>query len=225
MDETLAALLRAQDQARRLFDRIEELGLIRAGRTESEISEQIFQLGERELKVAKHWHRRIVRAGPNTRLPFSVNPPDRVVTDDDVVSVDLGPVFGNYEADFGRTWVLGSNREKRRLCDDLSIVFHSCRELYRQRPSMTGAELYAQVLASSEQRGWRFGGTHAGHLIGPFPLLPRQRDAAMNRIRPDNIYPMDDPDSEGRPRYWVLEIHLLDPTGEFGGFYEELLTV
>ena len=225
MDETLAALLRAQDQARQLFHRIDELGLICAGQTESTISEQIYQLGERELGVTKHWHRRIVRAGPNTRLPFSVNPPDRVVMNEDVVSVDLGPVFGEYEADFGRTWVVGTDPKKRRLRDDLATVFRDCRDFYRQRPSMSGAELYGYVLASSERSGWRFGGTHAGHLIGPFPLLPRQRDAAMNRIRPDNIYPMNDPDEEGRARYWVLEIHLLDPTGRYGGFYEELLTI
>jgi Xaa-Pro dipeptidase len=34
---------------------------------------------------------------------------------------------------------------------------------------------------------------------------------------------MNLPDVNGQPRHWVLEIHLLDPTGTFGGFYEELL--
>ena len=27
----------------------------------------------------------------------------------------------------------------------------------------------------------------------------------------------------GEPRHWILEVHLLDPTGAFGGFHEELL--
>jgi hypothetical protein len=35
---------------------------------------------------------------------------------------------------------------------------------------------------------------------------------------------MNTPDVDGRPRNWILEIHLLDPTGAFGGFYEDRLT-
>jgi hypothetical protein len=34
---------------------------------------------------------------------------------------------------------------------------------------------------------------------------------------------MNGPADDGQPRHWILEIHLLDPTGMFGGFYEELL--
>jgi hypothetical protein len=49
------------------------------------------------------------------------------------------------------------------------------------------------------------------------------RDDARNRIRPDNAWPMHAPGANGEPRHWVLEVHLLDPTGAFGGFYEELL--
>ena len=53
---------------------------------------------------------------------------------------------------------------------------------------------------------------------------PREeRDHARNRIRPDNEWPMDAPGPNGEPRHWILEVHLLDPTGGFGGFYEELL--
>ena len=34
---------------------------------------------------------------------------------------------------------------------------------------------------------------------------------------------MHAPGPGGEPRHWVLEVHLLDPPGAFGGFYEELL--
>jgi hypothetical protein len=40
---------------------------------------------------------------------------------------------------------------------------------------------------------------------------------------PDNHTPMDALDQHGEPRHWILEIHLLDPTGQFGGFYEDTL--
>ncbi len=32
-------------------------------------------------------------------------------------------------------------------------------------------------------------------------------------------------DPSGRVAHWILEVHLVDPTGRYGGFYEELLTL
>ena len=32
-------------------------------------------------------------------------------------------------------------------------------------------------------------------------------------------------DALGRIRHWILEIHFVDRARQFGGFYEELLTV
>ena len=34
---------------------------------------------------------------------------------------------------------------------------------------------------------------------------------------------MSDLDGLDRQRYWILEIHLAEPDGAFGGFYERLL--
>jgi Xaa-Pro dipeptidase len=220
---TRVELLAAQERADALFHAIEERGLVRAGESESAMSEAIFKLGAEAFGVTQHWHRRVVRVGPNTRLQFRDAAPDRVAGADDIVSLDLGPVFGAYEADFGRTYVLGNDPAKLRLRDDLAVLFDSASAHYRARPSMTGAELYAHVVASSAARGWGFGGSHAGHLVGPFALPRAARDAAVNRIRPDNDRPMNAPDAEGKERHWILEIHLLDPTGAFGGFYEQLL--
>ena len=213
----------AQSRAVSLFDAIRERGLITNGHTESEISEAIRELAAREFGVEAHWHKRLVRSGPNTRLPFRANPPDRMVERDDIVSIDLGPVFGAYEADFGRTFVLGDDPEKLRLRDDLARMFAHGRDFYLARPSMTGAELYEEIVRASAERGWGFGGAHAGHLVDAFPFAFEARAAAKNRIHPDNDVPMSAPDERGRARQWILEIHLLDPTGAFGGFFEELL--
>jgi hypothetical protein len=65
-------------------------------------------------------------------------------------------------------------------------------------------------LKACAARGWGFGGAHAGHLIGRFPIVPAERNAARNRIRPDNHVPMSAPNLDGAPRVWILEIHLLD---------------
>jgi Xaa-Pro dipeptidase len=31
------------------------------------------------------------------------------------------------------------------------------------------------------------------------------------------------PDATGHPCHWILEIHLVEPDGRFGGFFEQLL--
>jgi Xaa-Pro aminopeptidase len=220
---SLAALHAAQARAAALFGRIEEKGIVRPGETEDGISRAIFALAASEFGVEAHWHRRVVRSGPHTRMLFRELPPDRTVGEDDIVSLDLGPVFGALEADYGRTYVLGDDPEKVRLVSDLGAVFRACRELYVESPAITGRDLYAYAGEASKRRGWTFGGVHAGHLIGAFPFSPAERNEARNRIRPDNAWPMHAPGPSGEPRHWILEVHLLDPTGAFGGFYEELL--
>jgi Xaa-Pro aminopeptidase len=220
---TALALHAAQDRAAALFRAIEERHLVRPGETEESVSRAIFDLAASDFGVAKHWHRRVVRAGSHTRMLFRELPPDRRIEEDDIVSLDLGPVFGELEADFGRTYVLGSDAEKLRLASDLAAVFRECRALYLATPGITGRELFEHVGLASTRRGWTFGGVHAGHLIGAFPFSREERDHPRNRIRPDNAWPMDAPGPDGEPRHWILEVHLLDPTGAFGGFYEELL--
>jgi Xaa-Pro aminopeptidase len=220
---TTLALHAAQDRAAALFRAIEEKRLVRPGETEESLSRAIFTLASSDFGVAKHWHRRVVRSGPHTRMLFRELPPDRTVEEDDIVSLDLGPVFGELEADFGRSYVLGNDPEKLRLVSDLADVFCECQELYAATPALTGRELFAYVGLASTRRGWTFGGLHAGHLIGAFPFSREERDHARNRVRPDNEWPMDAPGSNGEPRHWILEVHLLDPTGAFGGFYEQLL--
>ncbi|KAG5956298.1 hypothetical protein E4U58_006675, partial [Claviceps cyperi] len=42
-------------------------------------------------------------------------PPDRMIEEDDILIVDLGPVFEAWEADFGRTFVLGSDAGRLKL--------------------------------------------------------------------------------------------------------------
>jgi Xaa-Pro aminopeptidase len=218
-----ATLLAAQDRAAALFRAIEEKRLVRPGETEESVSRAIYELAASAFGVEKYWHRRVVRSGPHTRMLFRELPPDRAIEEDDIVSLDLGVVFGELEADFGRTYVLGRDPEKRRLAEDLAVVFREGRAVYERSPDTTGRELFDFIGDAAKKRGWTFGGEHAGHLIGAFPFSRQVRDDARNRIRPDNAWPMHAPGPNGEPRHWVLEVHLLDPTGAFGGFYEELL--
>jgi len=218
-----AELERAQAKALKLFEAIERDGLIRAGVSERQVEDEIGELAEREFGVEKHWHRRIVRAGANGITIAGDNPPLRTIAPDDIVYVDLGPVFEAWEADIGKSYVLGDDPDKRRLVADLPRIFERVQATYHRNPGMTGAALYAHAQKEAAEAGWRFGGKIAGHIVSEFAHALIPGDKALNRINPLNPKPMTDPDGKGRARYWILEIHLVAPDRSFGGFYERLL--
>jgi Xaa-Pro dipeptidase len=224
-DESVRAerLLDAQDRAERLFAEIEERGLIAAGRTEREVSDAIRDLAADRFGVSRHWHKRIVRAGPNTLQPYRENPPDRVIADDDIVFCDFGPIFEEWEADFGRTFVVGTDPVKLGLRDDLATVWRAGRDYFDAHRDITGEELYAHMGVLADAAGWEFGGSIAGHLVGQFPHEKIAGDRAGNYIMPGSRQPMRRTDRTGRACHWILEVHLVDRGRQIGGFHEELL--
>jgi Xaa-Pro dipeptidase len=221
--DTLAELVAAERKAEGLLDAITDQRLIRPGRTETDIDLDIFELARESFGVTQHWHKRIVRAGLNTVCIFAESPPVRVIQDDDTVFLDLGPVFGEWEADVGHTYVMGDDKEKHRLCLDLPRIFNILRQYFNERPDVTGAELYAHAQRCAEASGWIFGGIIAGHIVGEFPhaRIPGNKDDY--RISDANPGRLRDPDALGQPRNWIIEVHHVDQTRSFGGFYERLL--
>ncbi len=218
-----SALMVAEKRAEALLADIEAAGLIAPGRSETEVEDDIGALAQANFGVEKHWHKRIVRAGPNTLTTAWDYPPMRIIAADDMVYVDLGPVFEDWEADIGRTYALGSDPEKARLVNDLPRVFERVQLHYYNSPEITGAELYAFALAAAEDAGWAFGGAIAGHIVGEFSHMTLPGDRDLNRISPKNLTQMRSNDTLGRPKHWILEIHLVDHARTFGGFYERLL--
>jgi len=158
--ETLRAeeLQDAQSRAVGLFREIEDRGHIRAGITESDLNDEIFVLAKELYGTTTHWHKRIVRAGSNMLLPCAENPPDRVVQPDDILFLDLGPVFEEWEADFGRTFVLGSDPKKHILRQDVERAFAAGKKYFNETPDITACELYAYIQSLAVQYGWEFGG-------------------------------------------------------------------
>jgi Xaa-Pro aminopeptidase len=222
--ERAAALLKAQRKAGELFETIER-ELIRPGITEHALSREIHALAAERFGVRSHWHKRVVRAGENTLRPYSAAPPDLVIRDDDILFVDLGPVFEAWEADFGRTYVLGDDPVKCRLRDSLAPAFDAAKAHFAANPAITGAELYDFACGLAARAGWQFGGEIAGHLVGEFPHERMTGGRVMQNIMPGNHAPIESLDSRGRRRHWILEIHFVDRDRRIGGFYEELLTV
>jgi Xaa-Pro dipeptidase len=225
-EEALAAgLLDSQAKAHALFAEVETRGLIRPGVKESEINEAIYSLAGQMYGISRYWHKRIVRAGPNTLAPYEENPPDLTVAEDDIAFLDLGPVFEDWEADFGRTYVVGNDPLKQKLCRDIEDAFAKGKQYFHEHPEITGAELYAYAQELAEEAGWQYGGPIAGHLIGIFPHEKIAGDKVTLYVHPENHNRMSLPDAAGRERHWIFEVHFVDRARQIGGFYEELLTI
>ncbi len=218
-----AALWRAQLDAESLFRAVVARGLLRPGVLESQLSAEIHALARAEFGVQRHWHRRIVRSGPNTLLGFHAEPDDRRLSADDVAYLDLGPVFGEWEADLGRTFVLGDDPRKHQLVRDLAEAFRLGKGLFESEPGLTAGQLYDFVVELGDERGWSFGAETAGHLVDrfPHPRDPQRREV----IRSGNPLALREPFPDGRPRHWILEVHFVDHARGYGGFHEELLTI
>lgn len=221
--DRLDRLIEAEGRALALLDAIEAAGFVKPGRSESEVDADLAALAETEFGIERHWHKRLVRSGPNTLCIFSDAPEERVIGADDTVYLDLGPVFGEWEADVGRTFAVGDDPAKNALVAALPEIFEQVRAHALAHPHVTGAELYAFACAAAERRGYIFGGRIAGHTIGEFPHLAWPGDRDHSRIHPDNPTRLCDPDHLGRTRFWILEVHLVAPDRSFGGFYERLL--
>jgi Xaa-Pro dipeptidase len=109
MDAVKTKLIEAEEKAAELFQIAEGRGLIRAGKTERQLNEEIFALAKELFGIEKYWHKRIIRSGPNTLEPYNENPPDLVIQENDILFFDFGPIFEDWEADFGRTYVIGND--------------------------------------------------------------------------------------------------------------------
>ncbi|EPE02848.1 peptidase m24 [Ophiostoma piceae UAMH 11346] len=229
--ERTANLVEAQNKAASMFVDIER-DLVRSGVTEKDLTDAIYKLGQEKYNVRTHWHKRVVRSGPHTLSPFKENLPDRTIGEDDILFVDLGPVFEEYEADFGRTFVLGSDPDKLALRDALEPLWFAIKQRFDESPNMTCAEMYKETLeltaeaARKNGRQWTYGNDlFCGHLVGNFPHERIPNDKVSLYLTTGNPEPVRSLDNNGQQRHWILEIYLYDEAGGFGGFFEQIMTV
>jgi Xaa-Pro aminopeptidase len=216
-------LKEAEAKAARLFSQIEARGLIRAGISEEQLNDVIFDLAFELFGIEKYWHKRIVRAGPNTLQPYRENPPNLLIQASDILFFDFGPVFEEWEADFGRTYVLGDDPARWRIKHDIEEAWYLGQAHFDAHPDITGAELYRFILELTAAKGWEYPQHHCGHLIGHFPHEDLHGANPHDYIHPDNHTPMRDCAADGNPRDWILEIHFVDRALQIGGFFEQLL--
>ncbi len=224
MNDTKLKLVEAENTARQLFNAIEERQLIKPGKSENQLNNEVFKLADELFGIKKFWHKRIVRSGINTLVPYDDNPPGLIIKEDDIVFLDFGPILEEWEADFGRTYVLGNDPLKHKLKNDIELAWYEAKAWFNRQTRLTGAEFHHYILDLAKKYGWSYGGQLAGHLIGHFPHEKLEPDNYGLYIHPGNPDDMFLPDLNGNKREWILEIHFVDRENQIGGFYEQLLT-
>ena len=139
--------------------------------------------------------------------------------------LDFGPVFEGWEADLGRTYVLGDDPRKRQLVADIGAAFQRGQALFEAEPDLTAGALYDYVAGLATAAGWTFGAQTAGHIIDRISARARP-GAGRALLDPQRQrHRLHEPCEDGRPRHWILEIHFVDHARRYGGFLEELLTM
>ncbi len=224
MSTSLQNLISAEAKAVQLFEEIEKKQLVQPGKTEKELNTEVMELAFELFGIRKYWHKRIVRSGKNTLLPYRANPENLTIQNDDILFFDFGPVFDEWEADFGRTYVVGTNEHKLKLQRDVETAWHEGNAYFlANRDQLTGADFYAYTKELAQKYGWDYGNEHCGHLIGNFPHEQIVGEETIHYIHPDNHQLMNAPDQHGNPREWIYEIHFVDEALEIGGFFEQLM--
>lgn len=223
MNSTLTNLIEAEKKAQQLFDEIESRNILVSGNSEDKINELIFELAFEMFGIKKYWHKRIVRCGKNTLHPYIENPENLVLKNDDILFLDFGPIFEDWEADFGRTYVVGNDPVKIKLKADIEKAWIEGKNYFNNQTKITGAQLYAYCNKLAQKYGWEFGGEIAGHIIGQYPHEKLEKEDKTNYIHPENNSNMFGLNKKGEKKNWILEIHFVDKEKEIGGFFEQLL--
>lgn len=225
MNETKTQLHLAQQKAIELFNIVEARGLIIPGKSEKELSDEIVQLAKEDFGTATHWGKKIVRTGINTLQQYTADPPNSLIQKDDILFFDFHPVFEGWEADLGRTYVLGNDPLKLKIKKDIEVAWQEANDWYFKQTTLTGAEYFNYINDLTKSYGYEFGNAIAGHILGYYPHeQPDDPNDPCLDVHPDNHTDIFQLDKNGNKRHWMLELHFVDRVHNIGAFYEQLLS-
>jgi Xaa-Pro aminopeptidase len=224
VNETLKQLFLAEQKAKELFKSVEDRGLIISGKTEKQLCDEIVQVAKEDFGTEIHWGKKIVRTGINTLQPYVADPQDLVIRDGDILFFDFHPVFEGWEADLGRTYVLGDDPLKNRIKKDIEAAWLEGNAWYFKQTKLTGAEFFNYATGLAKRYGYEFGNAIAGHILGKYPHEQPDdpKDVCLD-VHPDNHNDILQSDKYGNKRHWILELHFVDRKNKIGAFYEQLL--
>lgn len=205
---TIEGMERARAETRKAIAAI--AARIRPGMVEEDAVEMAKDI-IRSQGHALSWHPARVRFGPNTMKPMKLaSTPGVVLGENDIFFIDIAPRVAQWEGDGGASFVVGNAPEQARCAADAETLFHEVRMRWRDN-SLTGAQLYDFATRRARQMGWVLNLDLPGHRVSDFPHAAIHTGAlAEYQESPSSMR-------------WILEIHLTDPQGRFGGFFEDML--
>ncbi|MCB0418402.1 MAG: aminopeptidase P family protein [Bdellovibrionales bacterium] len=207
---------RAQEQSWKALESI--AARIKPGTTEKEAIELAYSV-LKEMGSPRSWHRPIVRFAKNTRLSFrEKQEPERQLQNEEMFLIDIGPNWTfedfpgvEYEGDVGKTFVCGSPTPPQLQCIEVADqLFREASTRWRTQQT-SGIALYEWMQARANDLGHDLLLEANGHRIGDFPH--------------HNYFKKGLGSVEATPsaHLWVLEVHVLSRSGDFGAFYEDTL--
>lgn len=170
----------------------------------------------KDLGVAKKWHPTKFRIGENTLCSFSEkSPTNSVLKNGEIFFLDIGPVWGHYEGDMGRTYIFGDYDQSHpyiTLKESAQKIFETTTNTWKER-KLSGVELYDFAVMSAKELGLELNTAMKGHRLGDFPhhLFYRGGMNESSEVPCDNL--------------WVLEILIADPSLKRGAFFEDILCI
>lgn len=145
-DKDLEGYLAARDFAKGISKEI--INGIKAGMTEKEIEDAAYEVF-RSNGVKQHWHMPIIGVGEGSAKLKSIYALtssylarySRVLNENDIVLIDIAPVYNDYPADYTISHVAGNNPELEALASYAREV--SCQIAEYIRPGMTVADVFS----------------------------------------------------------------------------------
>jgi Xaa-Pro aminopeptidase len=224
MMATTQKMMLAEQKAKELFNTVEKRGLIVAGKSEKQLSDEIVQIAKEDFGTENHWGKKIVRTGINTLQPYMADPPNLIIQEGDILFFDFHPVFEGWEADLGRTYVLGNDPLKQKIKKDVEAAWHEGNDWYFKQNKLTGAAFFDYATDLAKRYGYKFGNAIAGHIVGYYPHeQPDGPNDLCLDVHPDNHNDILQLDKNGNKRHWILELHFVDRENNIGAFFEQLL--
>ena len=203
-----AAMLHARARSFEAVDRI--AAAVRPGMTESEAT-ALAQGILVDMGMERHWHPLLIRFGAGTLLKSNEqSDPARVLGEQDIFYVDIGPVWDGHEGDAGDTFVVGADAQMQACAEAARELWHEVAKRWRD-DGLTGAALYAHAGERAQAMGWRLNHEIKGHRVSDFPHAI---------YKAGDLGDLDTPPTTG---LWILEIQIAHPTRPIGAFYEDLL--
>lgn len=164
-----------------------------------------------DMGLALSWHPTRVRFGSNTMKPMKMpSAPGVVLQETDIFFLDIAPRVEAWEGDGGKSFVVGEDAALARCAADAERLFHEARQAWNKE-KLSGRALYEFADRTAKSMGWEMNFDLPGHRVSDFPHAA---------IHTGSLAEFDASPSAMR---WILEVHLRDPQGRFGAFFEDML--